>query len=176
MRNLDCSTMSDFAAVLPNTPPAETEGGRRPTEVSAGGVDKLPYDAFSVTTAPNPEIVIKKPRRAFTAAYKMQILNELDACKNIGEKGAILRREGLYSSRITTWRKQRRNGALHALDNKRGRKALYSPNDMRIADLEKQNAQLQKQLIQAEMVIDIQKKISETFGITAGNNHCGENK
>lgn len=159
MRNLDCNTMLAYASVSANPSPAETEGGRRPTEVSAGDGDELHYDASSLTVAPNPEmIVIKKPRKAFSATYKMQILNELDACKNIGEKGAILRREGLYSSRITTWRKQRRAGALYALDNKRGRKVLCSVNATRLADLERQNAQLQKQLTQAEMVIDIQKK------------------
>ena len=142
--------------------PSETEGGRRPTGVSEGLGAGF---STQLSAIPNSEVIVKKPRRTFSAAQKMQILAELDACKNISERGVILRREGLYSSKISNWRKQRKKGALMALNNKRGRKALYSADTERIIELEKQNGHLQKQLKKAETIIDVQKKISEIFGM-----------
>ena len=84
-----------------------TEGARRATEVApmAGGRDS--FDS----SLPDPEVPEKKPRRKFTAKYKLQILAEADACTQPGQLGALLRREGLYSSSLTTWRRQREKRA-----------------------------------------------------------------
>jgi transposase-like protein len=115
---------------------------------------------------PDPEVPEKKPRRRFTAQYKLRILAEVDACTTPGEIGAILRREGLYYSNIGKWRQQRHNGALKELSpQKRGRKKHeISHQDKRIAELERENSTLTKKLKQAEAIIEIQKKISEIFG------------
>jgi transposase len=113
---------------------------------------------------PNPEAQDKGPRRRFTAEYKLQILNELDRCKTGAEKGAVIRREGLFSSCISDWRKLRKTGALSALNRIRGRKIKANPKEKQIKGLQDQVARLEKQLIQAKAIIDIQKKVSEIFG------------
>lgn len=120
----------------------------------------------STSQRPNPEVPEKKPRRRFTAKYKLRILSEIDASTHPGDIGAILRREGLYYSNITTWRRQRREGALKGLSpKKRGRKKRpVSPETHRIAELERENRQLANKLKQAETIIDVQKKISEILG------------
>jgi len=116
---------------------------------------------------PNPEVLEKPRRRRFTAAYKLRILQEVDALSESGQIGALLRREGLYSSNLTTWRRQRDNGTIEALSpKKRGRKAfrqdpLLQENDQ----LRRQNARLAHRLKKAEAIIDFQKKISEILGI-----------
>ena len=112
---------------------------------------------------PDPEVPEKKPRRRFTAQYKARILSEIDACTHTGDVGAILRREGLYYSNITTWRRQRQDGAIKGLTpKKRGRKKHeVSPEAKRVAELERENRKLVKKLKQAELIIDVQKKISE---------------
>ncbi len=117
---------------------------------------------------PDPEVPEKKPRRRFTAKYKLQILSEIDTASHSGEIGVILRREGLYHSNITTWRRQRQEGALKGLSpKKRGRKKHpVSPEAKRIADLERENRRLTMRLEQAETIIDVQKKISEILGMT----------
>jgi len=112
---------------------------------------------------PDPEVPEKKPRRRFTAKYKTRILAEIDACTKPGDVGALLRREGLYSSNITTWRRQRQEGALKGLTpKKRGRKKRESSFEAkRIAELERENQKLAQKLKQAELIIDVQKKISK---------------
>lgn len=117
----------------------------------------------STSQKPDPEVPEKKPRRKFTANYKLRILSEIDASTHPGDIGAILRREGLYSSNITTWKRQRREGTLKGLSpKKRGRKKRsVSPDAKRIAELERENRKLAKKLKQAETIIDVQKKISE---------------
>lgn len=132
---------------------AETEGARRASGVSAGA-----------GRAPDPEVVAKPKRRRFTAEYRLKILREADACKAPGELGALLRREGLYSSLLSTWRRQREEGALVAL---RGRKRGPKPKavDPRVKEQEKQIARLQRKLKQAEMIIEVQKKVHEILGI-----------
>ena len=110
-------------------------------------------------------------RRTFTAEYKLRILDEVDRAVSArlpGRVGEILRREGLYSSHLAEWRRERRQGALAAMAaSKRGRRptvrrdALASENEK----LRKQNAQLQKRLAQAELIIDVQKKASQMLGI-----------
>lgn len=115
---------------------------------------------------PDPEVVIKPKRRQFTADYKRRILQEADACTQPGEIGALLRREGLYSSHLTTWRHQRQRGELQGLaPAKRGRKA--DPQAAEIARLQRENARLQAQVERAELIIDVQKKLSELLGLPA---------
>jgi len=92
------------------------------------------------TPPPDPEVVEKPKRRTFRAKYKLRIIEEADACKDSGAVGALLRREGLYSSHLTLWRRQRKEGALSALKpKKRGRKGkAQTPEAKRIAELERQ--------------------------------------
>jgi transposase len=114
------------------------------------------------------EVPSKAIRRMFSAEYKRKILEEADACMDIsGAIGALLRREGLYSSHLTTWRKQRDAGQLYALTpKKRGRKGKHvNPLSTRVQELENKNRHLQKQLEKAEMIIAFQKKLSEILGI-----------
>jgi transposase-like protein len=117
---------------------------------------------------PNPEVPEKKSRRKFTAQYKLRIISEADACKEPGQVGVLLRSEGLYSSNLNTWRRQKEKGLLEALSpKKRGRKEKEkNPLTQRVARLERENKQLRKKLIQAETIIDVQKKISEILGIS----------
>ena len=116
---------------------------------------------------PDPEVKATKPRRRFSAKYKLSILAEVDACTTKGQIGAILRREGLYSSNLTTWRKQREKGALDGLSpRKRGRKAKeINPLAKRVAELERENRKLDKKLKQAEIIIEFQKKISQMLNL-----------
>ena len=139
-----------------NNTPVETEGARRATGVSTG-------DATQNGHFPDPEVAEKTVRRKFTAKYKLRILQEADVCATQGQMGALLRREGLYSSNLTTWRRQRKQGALEALSPKhRGPKTKNSdPSVCRIAELEKENHRLKKELKQAVTIIDVQKKLSE---------------
>jgi transposase-like protein len=119
---------------------------------------------FSVDSVrPDPEVLEKKPRRKFTAAYKLRILEEFDACVNKGEKGALLRREGLYHSNICTWSRQREEGQLQGLaPKKRGRKAKkVNPLATKVAQLERENRKLVERLRKAEIIIDVQKKFQQ---------------
>jgi len=154
--------MSDIipTIAMPSEPEA-LEGGRRPTGKASGSAAQT---TASVNT--NPEVNPSKPRRSFTAAYKLKILDELDRCTIKGEKGAIIRREGLYSSQITDWRHQREEGALSALNKVRGRKKVHDTKDQTISELEKEIQALKTKLTQAEAIIDVQKKVSEIFGIS----------
>ncbi len=136
----------------------ETEGARRATGVSPSGDDKQHH-----VSPPDPEVPEKKPRRRFTAKYKLRILDQADACTEMGQLGALLRKEGLYSSSLTLWRKQRDQGLLTAMSpKKRGRKRIEkNPLAEQVARLQKENQRLKKKLKQAETIIDVQKKISE---------------
>ena len=104
-------------------------------------------------------------RRTFPAHYKLQVLEELDACRAPGEIGAVLRREGLYSSHLTKWRELRKKGVLSALsDVHRGRRP--KPADGReLERLRKENVRLNKRLERAELLLELQKKVSEVLGI-----------
>ena len=121
---------------------------------------------------PDPEVLEAKPRRRFTAKYKLSILAEVDACTKPGEIGALLRREGLYSSNIRTWQRQLQDSALKGLSpNMRGRKKHeVNPLANRVAELERDNTKLAKKLKQAETIIEVQKKISEILGISHPDN------
>ena len=117
---------------------------------------------------PDPEVPEKKPRRKFTAQYKLRILDEADACKESGQIGVLLRREGLYSSNLTTWREQRDKGLLDAMSpKKRGRKkSARNPLAQEVARLQRENERLKHKLKQAEIIIDVQKKISQILGVS----------
>jgi transposase-like protein len=119
-----------------------------------------------VEALPDPEVlakVKKAKRRQFSGAYKRRILDEVDRCQKLGEIGAVLRREGLYSSLLSTWRRQREGGELDGLARqKRGRRA--DPQAAEIARLERENERLRVRLEQAETIIGVQKKLSQLLG------------
>ncbi len=116
----------------------------------------------SIAPPPDPEVTTKGKRRYMTAAYKARILRQADACTKSGEIGALLRREGLYSSHLTTWRKIRDEGLA---PQKRGRKA--DPDTAvrhENAKLQRENIRLIEKLRHAELIIDVQKKVASLLG------------
>ena len=111
-----------------------------------------------IKAVPDPEVAEKAVRRKFTAEYKRRILKEADACTRQGQIGALLRREGLYSSNLTLWRRQIDEGLV---PKKRGPVARTpDPSIRRIAQLEKDNARLAHKLKKAELIIEVQKKVA----------------
>ena len=111
----------------------------------------------------DPELVERATRRRFTAEYKLRVLREADACSQPGEVGALLRREGLYSSLLTEWRRAREAGALEGLERPRGRKAahpLEAENAMLLRRAERAEAELEK----ARKVIEVQGNVSALLG------------
>jgi transposase-like protein len=110
----------------------------------------------------DPEVVEKAKRRRFSASYKLKILEEVD--RNPGQSGAIVRREGLYSSHLSAWRRQREQGALKALGKKRGPKGK-SAEQVQLEKLQRQNARLERELFKARAIIDTQKKLAEILGV-----------
>ncbi len=118
-------------------------------------------------TAPSLEVLEKPARRRFAVEYKVKILAEADACAETGQLGELLRREGLYSSHLSTWRRQRDEGVLAGLTpRRRGRKSkpknlLADENEL----LRRENGRLKEKLRQAELIIDVQKKVSEMLSI-----------
>lgn len=119
--------------------------------------------------AVDPEVLEKPKRRRFSAEYKLRILQEAERCEESGQLSALLRREGLYSSNLTTWRRQFKRGALSGLaPKKRGRRAkpIDDPRDRRIRELERENERLSRRLAQAETIIEFQKKASDLLGIS----------
>jgi|TARA_B100001964_G_scaffold231672_1_gene286577 transposase-like protein len=142
--------------------------GGEDVDGEAGDNGKLVDAAASRRKAavPNPEVSARPKRRHFSAAHKARIVEEAEGCTEPGEIGALLRREGLYSSQLSAWRKLYRAGALRALrDDKRGRKATKHPLEDENARLRKQNARLAGRLKQAETIIEIQKKVAAMLGI-----------
>jgi transposase-like protein len=114
----------------------------------------------------DPEVLERPVRRSFSAEYKRSILHEADLCQP-GELAVLLRREGLYSSHLTTWRLQREKGEINGLaSRKRGRKAATpNPLSREVDRLRREKEELQRRLAQAELVIEVQKKISGLLGI-----------
>jgi transposase len=110
---------------------------------------------------PDPEVVPPVQRRRFTATYKQGILEEAERCTQPGELGALLRREGLYSSHLTRWRAQQRAGQLEP--QKRGRKA--DPQAAELVRLQRENQRLKAQLERAELIIDAQKKLCQLLNL-----------
>ena len=137
------------------TPAPGLEGARRATGDPG---------ARGPVGAPNPEVAERAKRRRFTAEYKLRILGEADACKRDGDLGALLRREGLYSSHLATWRRQRDEITKAGLKaRKRGPKGKVV--DPRVKQLKRENARLKRRLERVELMLTIQKKASEMLGI-----------
>ena len=146
------------------TPAPGSEGARRAT-IDSG--------ARGPEGAPDPEVTERAKRRRFTAEYKLRILREADACKRDGDLGALLRREGLYSSHLATWRRQRDKIAKAGLKaRKRGPKSKAV--DPRVKQLERENVRLKRRLEEAETIIDFQKKLSKLLGISLKPQDSGE--
>ena len=131
---------------------SDLEGTRRATGEALAGKSSVP----------DPQVVAKPERRRFTSKYKLSILEKADQCTGLGEVGALLRREGLYSSHLSHWRKARRDGTLQALaPHKRGPKRNPDAAQAReITALQKQVSKLQGELSKAHTIIDVQKKLS----------------
>ena len=120
----------------------------------------------AVEASPTTEVLPKAKRRTFSAAYKRSILREAERSTEPGSVGALLRREGLYSSHLTDWRRQEAVGLLAGTtSNQRGRKAKLSAEQKENARLRRENARLQKQVEQAELIIAAQKKVAELLDL-----------
>ena len=131
---------------------SETEGARSATGVP----EEAPSRPHLARQVPDPEVPPKAQRRKFTAEYKLGIVREAERCKEPGEIGALLRREGLYSSLLTAWRREVEQGTRAALrSKKRGPKARVV--DPRVKEVERENARLRKRLEHAELIIAVQK-------------------
>src|SRR6202050_1894602 len=147
------------SAALPSVGRRElerSEGDRSSTDSKAGTDPKI---------RPNPEVVAQAKRRRFTADYKQRILTEADQAKGSGGIGSLLRREGLYSSLLATWRREREAGVLQALaPQKRGPKSKRDPFQEEAAKLRRENVRLTEQLRKAEIVMDVQKKVAALLG------------
>ena len=110
----------------------------------------------------NPEVVEKASRRRFTAEYKRRISLEAEACTQPGEIGALLRREGLYSSVVARWRRQLREESLSSSKKSNRKPSAAKPSAAKeLASLKRENERLKEKLRQAELIIDVQKKVSE---------------
>lgn len=136
---------------------SEPERSEGPAKLAAGSPRVI---------APDPEVREIRSRRRFSASYKAGIVEQAMACREHGAIAALLRREGLYSSQLATWRAQYERGALRGLaDDTRGRKSKRNPLDAEVQALRKQNTHLERRLKQAEAIIAIQKKVSEILEI-----------
>ena len=113
-----------------------------------------------------PEVVDRPLRRWFAPSYKLRIVEEADRCTEPGEVGQLLRREGLYSSHLTTWRKAAHTGSLKALSKKRGRKPERNPLEEKVRKLERENTRLEKELEKAHLIIDVQGKVAGLLGLS----------
>ena len=137
------------------------EAGQRPRAASS---PHTKTGKSNGSRPPDPEVEPKAKRRRYSATYKARILEEADGCTEPGGVAALLRREGLYSSHLTSWRKQRRAGTLRALGNKRGRKGK-SAAELENEKLRREVAGLKRKLARAEAINDAQKKIAEVLGV-----------
>lgn len=117
---------------------------------------------------PDPEVEAKPRRRTFTAAYRLRILEEADGCQSPGEIGRLLRREGLYSSHLSSWRKARREGSLVALSpKKRGAKPkARNPLEPKVRQLETKVKRLEAELEKAHTILDVQEKVAGLLGFS----------
>jgi transposase-like protein len=119
----------------------------------------------SALAAPEVEVVAKATRRRFTVEYKRKILREADGCKTPGAVGALLRREGLYSSNLTAWRAARDRGELTGAPRPRGPvPRVADPRDKRIAELERETGRWRKRAERAEALVEVQKKLAALLG------------
>ena len=122
------------------------------------------------------EVVPKAKRREFSVAYKNRILTEVDGCAEAGQIGSILRREGLYSSHLTTWRRQREQGELSGPTGTRRGRPARSEIEQEVTRLRQENEVLQQRLTQAEAILDIQKKVSLLIGLNLNGTRLVEVK
>ena len=143
----------------------ERRGDERSEAPRSGGSPSI--ERAMAPVPPDPEVPARHAKRRFTTAYKLDILRRADACTRPGELGALLRKEGLYSSHLVTWRRQREHGLTA---KKRGRKPTSS--DPRVKTLEREkaalateNRRLERRLQRAETIIAFQKKVAELLGI-----------
>jgi transposase-like protein len=121
----------------------------------------------------NTEVVAKAKRRKYTAEYKLRILHEAEACKGHGEVGALLRQEGLYSSLLGKWRQQREAGSLAGLAAQR-RGPKVDEQAQELAHLQRENNRLREKLKQAELIMDVQKKVAQMLGVTLAEHNLDE--
>jgi transposase len=144
---------------------AERSGGERSEPQRSVATAKAGADSVA-RARPDPEVVAKAKRRTYTAEYKRRILEEAEAAAATrGGLGALLRREGLYSSLLTYWRRERADGILEALTpRKRGPKSKRNPLEEENQKLRRQNARLSEDLRKAHIIIDVQKKVAALLG------------
>jgi transposase-like protein len=142
--------------------PERREGERSEPARSGGAANSR---RAAAPPAPDPEVVAKAQRRKFTAEYKLSIVEKADHATDPGATGSLLRREGLYSSHLLEWRRLRAAGALEGLSKKRGRKPTPNPLAEENCKLKAELVQVKKKLQQAEIIIDVQKKVSTLLGI-----------
>jgi transposase len=135
----------------------EDQGGVAELGLGAGG--RAGREGVPGRRVPDPELVEQAKRRSFTAEYKARILVEADACTQPGEVGELLRREGLYTSHLTYWRKQRKDGALKELGKPRGRKPV-DKRDGQLAAVTRRAERAEAELAKARRVIEIQGNVS----------------
>jgi len=126
--------------------------------------NEVPSSTATNYSPADPEVLERPRRRRFTAAYKLRIVQEADTASEFRQVGALLRREGLYSSQLAAWRRARDAGALTALGQPRGRRPA-DPAAAEVARLQRENAQLTRRLAVAEEIIAVQKKVSALLGI-----------
>lgn len=140
--------------------------------MSQDNASKIHPNGSSPERQPDPEVAPRAKRRSFTAAYKQRILEEADQCEKTGQIGALLRREGLYSSHLTAWRRQRAAGQLAALSSKR-RGRQKDEQAAELAALRQENERLRAQLTQAELIITAQKKLAQALEQTLSRSEDG---
>ena len=138
-----------------------SNGGVAAGEAARAGQASAGFPA----AAPDPEVRAVAKRRSFPAAYKLSVLAQADGLSGPGEIGALLRREALYSSQLSTWRREREAGMLGAASRRRGRKARLTPEQKRVVVLEARNARLERELEQARLIIGVQKKLCTLLGL-----------
>ena len=139
-------------------------GGGRGAERAAGERSAAAAGRDAPAGVPDPELVERARRRRFSAEYKLRVVREADGCTRPGEIGALLRREGLYSSLLTEWRRARDAGALDALERPRGRKAAH-PLEAENAELRCRAERAEGELAKAQRVIEVQGNVS-ALGVT----------
>ena len=158
---------------LPGLVAAERRECERSEPTAPGGMPVREAEG-SRPARPDPEVLVKAARRHFNAEYKQSILHEVDRCRDEGAIGALLRKEGLYSSHLTTWRRQRDQAVQAALaPHKRGPKPARNPLMDEMEKLRRENARLAQQLEKAEIIIDVQKKVSSLLGIPLKDSNGG---
>ena len=165
-RQMNCSEKSSEATdtSLDQSPPVSASSAARDSATRDSTQSQSPTRA---SARPDPEVLEKPVRRKFSAEYKRRILEEADACHEQGQLGALMRREGLYSSYLSNWRRERDAAVRKGLKpKKRGRKPTNNPLADENKRLARENIRLKRDLDRAKLVIDIQKKTSQLLGIT----------